>query len=197
MNRRSSRLGPTLALLLLFAACLASREGGEGCACRREPPTTARPQASTLALEPPGAAPVPGSAAGATEADEGQPAPATELEVALPDFADPLWTRVPSRAGRYLVCWRSLGGQVPRNQDFELEVWVLHAGKPVRDALLGVSAWMPDHGHGMLRQVRPEARGDGSFRVEGMLLHMRGHWLLRFDVLEDTLSETAECALDL
>jgi len=127
----------------------------------------------------------------------GEAAPSALAPSALPDFADPAWTRVASRAGRYLVCWRTPDGKVPRNQDFELEVWVLHDGAPVRDAVLSVSGWMPEHAHGMLRAVRPEARGDGSFRVVGMLLHMRGHWLLRFDVLEGTLSETAECALDL
>jgi hypothetical protein len=104
---------------------------------------------------------------------------------------------VTSRAGKYLVCWRSLSGSVPRNQDFELEAWVLRDGAPVRDAELAVSAWMPDHGHGMLRQPQAVAREDGSFHVSGMLLHMRGHWQLFFEVLEGSLSETAECALDL
>lgn len=186
MKRRPRGLGPSVVFWLLFAACAASDEPGGGCACRRGPPAPTASVAGTPVPEPTAAAP---------SADDD--VAATVLEVALPDFAEPQWTRVPSRAGQYLVCWRSLTGQVPRNHDFELEVWVLRDGQPVRDALLGVSAWMPDHAHGMLRQVRPEARGDGSFRVEGMLLHMRGHWQLRFDVLEDALSETAECALDL
>jgi hypothetical protein len=128
------------------------------------------------------------------------PAPAAEPAASLPvlpDFTDAAWTRVPSRGGKYLVCWRSLAGRVPRNEDFELEVWVLRDGMPVRGAYLGVSAWMPDHGHGMLRQPRAEEREDGSYRIAGMLLHMRGRWQLFFEVLEGTLSETAECALDL
>ena len=56
---------------------------------------------------------------------------------------------------------------------------------------------MPAHGHGMLRQVQPEARPDGSYRVENMLLHMRGQWLLVFDALDGNLSERAEHALEL
>lgn len=56
---------------------------------------------------------------------------------------------------------------------------------------------MPDHGHGMLRSVRPEARPDGSYHVDNLLLHMRGHWLLIFDVLEGSLSERAEHSLEL
>lgn len=114
-----------------------------------------------------------------------------------PDFADPTWNRTPSRAGTYVVQWRSLSGKVPRNEDFTLEVWVLRDGKAVTGAFLDVHAWMPDHGHGMLRQPRAQARADGSYLVEGMLLHMRGRWQLFFDVLEGTLAETAECALDL
>ena len=122
---------------------------------------------------------------------------APEAPLPLPDFTEPSWTRVPSRANKYLVCWRAIGGSVPRNEDFELEVWALKDGQPVQDAVITVSGWMPDHGHGMLRQPSVEARSDGSFRVEGMLLHMRGHWQIFFEVLEGNLSETAECALDL
>jgi len=125
------------------------------------------------------------------------PASVPEAPRATPDFADPAWTRVPSRAGTYLVCWRAPAGPVPRNQDFDLEVWVLKDGAPLAEASLGVSGWMPDHGHGMLRAPEVRAHGDGSFLVAGMLLHMRGHWQLVFDVLEGSQSEAAECALDL
>lgn len=170
-------LVPSAALLFVAAACLGTPRGCDGCACRGE--------AVPVALVPAGPAATPA------------PPPPPEPASALPDFADPSWTRVTSRAGTYLVCWRPLGGRVPRNEDFTLEVWVLRAGAPVRDAFLGVSAWMPDHGHGMLRQPRPAAQDDGSFRVEGMLLHMRGHWQLFFEVLEGNVAETAECALEL
>jgi hypothetical protein len=189
--RRATGLAPMLVLLVLFGSCLGSRSVRGGCACGPEAP------ASTAAPDP-GA-----TGGGAHVAEEAPPAGGTaapapaEVPAVLPDFTDPAWTRVTSRAGKYRVCWRSLAGGVPRNQDFELEAWVLRDGAPVRDAHLFVSAWMPDHGHGMLRQPRAEPRADGSFRVEGMLLHMRGHWQLFFEVLEGTLSETAECALDL
>jgi hypothetical protein len=139
------------------------------------------------------AAPEPEAAGSPLPSSAGHPTP----PAALPDFTDPSWTRVTSRGGRYLVCWRALDGRVPRNEDFELEVWVLRDGKSVEDALLSVSAWMPDHGHGMLRQPKAEARADGGFRIPGMLLHMRGHWQVFFEVLEGTLAETAECAVDL
>lgn len=191
---RARRLAPLLVLLVLFGACLGSKGKREACACG---PERAEGTGATEGVEPSSPAatrehsPEPASLAGA------RPAAGASAAASLPDFTDPSWTRTPSRAGQYLVCWRSVGGSVPRNEDFELEVWVLADGRPVRDATVAVSAWMPDHGHGMLRQPRAEARDDGSYRVAGMLLHMRGHWLLRFEVLEGSLSETAECALDL
>jgi len=125
------------------------------------------------------------------------PEPAEDAPAALPDFSDPSWTRTPSAEGKYLVVWRPEPAPLPRNEDFALEVWILIDGQPQHVTQLGVSAWMPDHGHGMLRTVKAEPRPDGSYRVEHMLLHMRGQWLVVFDVLEGTLSERAEHALEL
>ncbi|NOT31838.1 MAG: hypothetical protein HOP15_15440 [Planctomycetes bacterium] len=193
MSRRTQHLGSLAAVLLLFAACLGSRERGEGCACRPErlPGSTLNGSTandSTPAVTSATVPPAPPESLTSEPVSAAGPAP---------DFADPSWTRVPSRAGSYLVCWRTVTGKVPRNEDFELEVWVLRDGASVPGVELTVNGWMPDHGHGMLRQPRSARRADGSFRVEGMLLHMRGLWQLRFDVLEGALSEAAECALEL
>jgi len=186
---------PVLIVLVLFGACLGSKTSRDGCACGPERPSGAR-ETQGEAAEPAGAGPSSEERA-PIEASDATAAARTAAAASLPDFADPSWTRVTSRAGKYLVCWRSLSGSVPRNQDFELEAWVLRDGAPVRDAELTVTAWMPAHGHGMLRQPQAEAQEDGSFHVPGMLLHMRGHWQLFFEVLEGSLSETAECELDL
>jgi hypothetical protein len=187
--RGVSVLGPTLTVLVLFGACLGTKSGREGCACGPERSSAAEQAEAASSASAPHDSP-PSSAAG--------PAPGeTGATLALPDLTGPSWTRVTSRAGKYQVCWRSLSGPVPRNEDFELEAWVLRDGAPVRDAELAVSAWMPAHGHGMLRRARVVPRADGSFRVDGMLLHMRGLWELRFDVLEGTLSEAASCEIEL
>ncbi|MEQ1895722.1 MAG: hypothetical protein ABL998_24545 [Planctomycetota bacterium] len=124
-------------------------------------------------------------------------ATAPEAPAAVPDFSDPSWTRTPSATGTYLFVWRTEPAPIPRNQDFALELWVLADGQPKQLTSLGVTAWMPEHGHGMLRQVQPEARADGSYHVDNLLLHMRGHWLLVFDALDGNLSERGEHALEL
>src|SRR5262245_48515847 len=83
--------------------------------------------------------PAPAAAAAADTPAVESPAPATPPEApapVLPDFSMPSWNRVDSRAGTYRVHWRAPAGKIPRNQDCELEVWVLRDGAPVRDALL-------------------------------------------------------------
>lgn len=54
------------------------------------------------------------------------------------------------------------------------------AGKPAR--LYYVDAIMPAHGHGMNYRPEVEDRGEGRYRITGMLFHMQGAWRLRFDV---------------
>lgn len=196
---RAQALGSCIAVLLLLGAGLGSRGGGsESCSCRPERgPDASMDGASsrgaatspeTTTLEHPAAPGTPETAAAA--------APGA-IAATLRDFEDATWTRVASVGGKYLICWRSLAGKVPRNEDFELEVWVLRDGAPIGEAILEVGGWMPDHGHGMLRKTRTVRNEDGSFRVEGMLLHMRGTWQLRFDVLEGTLAESAESVIEL
>ncbi len=110
---------------------------------------------------------------------------------------DPTFARATTRGGSFLVAWRARGGAVPKNEPFELEVRVYADNLPLPGAALSVSAWMPDHGHGMLRVPAVEDQGDGSYRVSGMLLHMRGFWQVFVDVVSDGYSERAEFALEL
>lgn len=110
---------------------------------------------------------------------------------------DPSFQQIPSRGGDYTLCWRPVAGRVPRNTNFELEVWLFAGETPVPGAELFVRGWMPDHAHGMLHVPRTVDQGDGSYRVSGMLLHMRGHWQLFFDIVVDGSADVAECELDL
>ena len=81
---------------------------------------------------------------------------------------------------------------IPLNEPFELTVHLRPGddpAQPLRGRTLLVEGWMPGHGHGMLRQSQVDDRGDGSYRVRGMLFHMPGDWELRVKVIETRIEE--------
>ena len=104
-----------------------------------------------------------------------------------------------SRAGKYLVSWRPVGGPIPLNETFELDVRLAHAEgeNPVTGAEVYVDAAMPEHNHGMLRQPQAHEVDPGVYRVEGMLLHMTGYWQVFVNVIEGGVAETADFELTL
>jgi hypothetical protein len=158
-------------LLVLLAACAVQRES------QAPPPAPAPP----LPIPP--------------------PAPATPEPVAAPAALDPLtdpgFQRATSRTGRFTLAWRAPAGKVPKNEYFELEVYLYEGTMPVPGAEVIASGWMPDHGHGLIVQPRTVDAGGGRYLVSGMLLHMRGSWELYFDVVKDGLAERAEFALEI
>lgn len=96
-----------------------------------------------------------------------------------------------SDGGRFDVEWSADPGIV-FNEPFELDCSVrLVSGEPADGVQVTASAWMPAHRHGMVRQARTEALGDGRYRVRGMLLHMDGHWQLFIDLGLDGTFERA------
>jgi len=107
---------------------------------------------------------------------------------------------VVTRDGLYRVTWVPSGGFAPVNEQFELDVTLARtddARTPVSNASVVVDCQMPDHGHGMLREPRSEALGDGRYKVRGMLLHMGGHWTVALNVIVDGIASTADDAIDL
>ena len=119
-------------------------------------------------------------------------APLTDLD----PLEDPTYRRSLSRGGTYAVLWKPVGGDVPKNEHFELLVRVYRKDGqehvPLEGLNLVFTGWMPDHGHGM--NTRPQAtdEGAGAYRVRGMLFHMGGHWQFFIDVVEGSHSERAE-----
>ncbi len=95
------------------------------------------------------------------------------------------WREAASPDGTYRLAWRTPNGEIPKNEEFTLELLLERKGEPASGAALSVRGWMPDHQHGMARQPRVSELGGGRYRVDGMLLHMRGHWQLFFDVTDD------------
>lgn len=119
---------------------------------------------------------------------------------------DPLagYSVATSRAGMFTAAWRVADPDgrtdVPENEPFELDV-LLFEGAGTDVALAGaevlVSAWMPDHGHGINRRPEAVEVAPGRYRVHGMLLHMGGFWQLFIDVVAGGVSERAQFELEL
>ncbi|QDU69564.1 FixH family protein [Engelhardtia mirabilis] len=99
--------------------------------------------------------------------------------------------------GATRVRWRGVEGETPTNRLFALELELLDGAEPVTGAEVGVSAFMPDHGHGMNYVPQTTELGAGHYRVEGMLLHMPGFWQLHVDVVRGGIASRATFDLDL
>lgn len=87
-------------------------------------------------------------------------------------------------------------GGFPLSEEFDLTFMVHDAqGDSVTDAELAVTAWMPDHGHGMNQEPTVTAGGDGTFVAAGMLLHMSGAWDVYADVSSAGATESATLSI--
>jgi len=104
------------------------------------------------------------------------------------------WKVAQGRDGEFRVAWRSLaaGNEVPRNKEFDMELYVLAGDAPLAGAQVRVRGWMPDHGHGLARRPPVSEPEPGRYRVEGMLLHMRGHWQVFFDIAYEGVGDIVE-----
>jgi hypothetical protein len=104
-------------------------------------------------------------------------------------------TALTSNDGAWRIVYEFEKAPIPRGQPFALDVWVFSSDAPDlprTDVALSVDAAMPEHGHGMNRVPRIEAKGGGRFRAEGLLFHMPGRWELYFDVTRGPITERAQ-----
>ncbi|MFT7464828.1 MAG: hypothetical protein ACI9EF_003188 [Pseudohongiellaceae bacterium] len=106
-----------------------------------------------------------------------------ESPAAIPDLTD--WHVTTGHLGQAELAWRPMGehSKVPRNVEFSMEALLIQEGQLVPGAQLQVTGFMPAHGHGMVQLPQCSEIGDGRYQVDGMLLHMRGSWQVRFTVV--------------
>jgi len=123
------------------------------------------------------------------------PGPADQPGKAAVELAG--WRVASGKVGLCDLAWRPIGGSVRRNENFEMDVTLRRDGEALPGLRLSVRGWMPDHGHGLVRAPVVTDLGDGHFRVEGMLLHMRGLWQLFFDVTDGRTADTVSFELQL
>ena len=93
-----------------------------------------------------------------------------------------------------------LPGRESINEGFEVVVFIERndeARTPVTGAEVAMTCYMPEHGHGMLREPRSMEIGKGRYLVQGFLLHMVGFWTVSATVVVDGLAATADDELHL
>jgi hypothetical protein len=118
-------------------------------------------------------------------------------DAAAPADVERAWTEGTTRDGRTLVRWRGEEGALVSNRMAALEIELFADGAPVEGAVVAVSAFMPDHGHGTNLDPVTEELGGGRYRADGVLLHMPGYWELHVDVIRGGLASRATFELDL
>ena len=119
-------------------------------------------------------------------------------------LADAGYAVAVSPGGRFTAAWRPIGGAVPVNELFQIEVLLFEGrctgdgtSRPLCGATVQASAWMPEHMHGMNRRPNAIETEPGRYLVSGMMLHMEGFWQLFLDVTAAQGSERVEFAITL
>ena len=111
--------------------------------------------------------------------------------------APPAKRQVDSNGGGYTVTFESTPTPIPMNDVFDLRFTVVPKSGSSQGLAVQVDARMPAHGHGMNRVPKLTAQPDGSYKAEGMLFHMPGHWELYFDIAQAGKTERAQFDVDL
>jgi hypothetical protein len=103
-------------------------------------------------------------------------------------------SQVVSKEGSFKLTLQSNPAPLPLNELFEITVSVDASAAPDdsrNPVWLRANAEMPAHMHGMNTRVIVEQVGDGRFVLRGLLFHMRGEWLITFDVAKGRVHEQA------
>ncbi len=87
-----------------------------------------------------------------------------------------------TEGGGFDVTLKPGEGGIVRNTHFALEVAIVARGEAAGEFGVKVDADMPAHGHGMNTKPEITELEPGRYRVEGMLLHMGGDWVITADV---------------
>ena len=106
---------------------------------------------------------------------------------------------VDSNGGHFVVMFQTSPDPVPMNESFTVTFSVAPkvAAKGTPDLTVEIDARMPAHGHGMNKTPKLIRASDGSYKAEGLLFHMPGHWELYFDLSEGGRTERAQVDVDL
>ena len=104
--------------------------------------------------------------------------------------------RFDSNGGRYAVDLETTPPTIAMNQPFDVTLTVTPKNGAAKDLEVQVDARMPAHFHGMNRVAKVTHAGT-SWKAEGLLFHMPGHWELYIDITEGGVTERAQLDVDL
>lgn len=93
--------------------------------------------------------------------------------------------------GNFEVTLQPEGGEILRNQHFALELRLKPEDGDSTGITVAVDADMPAHQHGMNTKPEVSEIDGGGYRVEGMLFHMAGDWVISVDVTRNKKTERA------
>jgi hypothetical protein len=93
--------------------------------------------------------------------------------------------------GNFAVTVQPSDGAIERNKHFSMAISIDPGSADDAPLKVTADADMPAHRHGM--NTRPEVtkEDDLRYRVDGMLFHMAGEWVITVDVTQGTESEHA------
>ena len=109
-------------------------------------------------------------------------------------------SQVVSKDGSFRLTLQSQPTPLPLNELFEITVSVdasAAADNSSNPVWLRANAEMPEHKHGMNTRVIVEQLGEGRFVLKGLLFHMRGVWLITFDVAKGRVHEQGTARVEL
>lgn len=93
--------------------------------------------------------------------------------------------------GNFSVTLKPAKGEILENEHFSLDLSVTPERSHSGSFEVKVDADMPAHQHGMNTQPELVPLGDHKYRVDGMLFHMAGEWVIMVDVTNDGTTERA------
>lgn len=102
-----------------------------------------------------------------------------------------------SNDGRYKVELETKPAAIEVNQPFDVTLTVTPKSGAAKDVAVVVDARMPAHFHGMNRVAKVSNTGGNTWKAEGLVFHMPGHWELYVDITEGGTTERAQMDVNL
>jgi len=104
---------------------------------------------------------------------------------------------IDSNDGRYQVEVETKPAAIEVNQPFDVVVTVTPKSGAAKDLGVVVDARMPAHFHGMNRTAKLSRAGGNTWKAEGLVFHMSGHWELYVDITDGGVTERAQMDVNL